>query len=348
MFDALKNGLYASLAHSGLDRALRPLLGGLGVIMTFHRVVPETPAARHGPSHSLAVTADEFRGIVAYLRKIGYEIVSLDEVRRRLLEGSGEDRFACLTFDDGYLDNYEIVYPICRELDVPITIYITIDLIEGRMVLWWYGLEAVVTQASTVQCPANGEIKTFAADTPARKISAYREADALIRLTDEADRRRKIEYLEQEYGVDFTAISQDQAMSWEMIEELAASGLVTIGAHTVTHRALRTLSDDEVRSEIAESRTILEKRLSQPIRHFAYPFGRASDASEREYAICRALDFDTATTTRPGVLKPHHRDSLHSLPRISAATGHSVRALRADLSGVPSAAKSAYLSIKGS
>lgn len=347
MFDALKNGLYASLAGSGLDRALRPLLGGLGVIMTFHRVVPEMPTTRHGPSHSLAVTADEFRAIIAYLRDIGYEIVSIDDVRRRLLEGTTGRRFACLTFDDGYLDNYEIVYPICRELDVPITIYITIDLIEGRMVLWWYGLEAVVTKADTVRCPANGEIKTFAADTAARKITAYRSVDELIRLTDEADRRSKIAYLEQEFGVDFTAISQGQAMNWDMVEELAASGLVTIGAHTVTHRALTTLSEDDVRNEIVESSAILEKRVSRPIRHFAYPFGRASDAAEREFTICRELDFDTATTTRPGVLKAHHRNSLHSLPRISAATGHSVRALRADLSGVPAAAKSAYLSLKG-
>jgi peptidoglycan/xylan/chitin deacetylase (PgdA/CDA1 family) len=156
-----------------------------------------------------------------------------------------------------------------------------------------------------------------------------------------------IRRLESAYDVDFMAISRGQAMSWAMVEELGRSDIVTIGAHTITHRALATLSDEEARAEIDDSRSVLEKRLSKPVRHFAYPFGRASDAGEREFGICDALEFDTATTTRPGTLKASHRQSLLSLPRISAVGERTVRTLRADLSGIPAALKTAYLSLKG-
>ena len=132
-----------------------------------------------------------------------------------------------------------------------------------------------------------------------------------------------------------------------MVEELSRSDRVTIGAHTITHRALRSLDENEVRKEIGESRDILEERLTTQIKHFAYPFGRSSDANIREYKICNALGFDTATTTRPGTLKQGHRNGLHSLPRINVLNDRTVRTLRADLTNIPAVLKTAFLSVKG-
>ena len=149
---ALQNAFYTALWGSGLDLLLRPLMGGVGSILVFHRLVPEPPTASFGPSRSLSITADGFRALIDYLRKLRIEIVPLDEVLRRLESGHAGRRFTCLTFDDGYRDNYELVYPICKELDAPFTVYVTTDLIEGRLLLWWYGLEATV--ASTISSTA--------------------------------------------------------------------------------------------------------------------------------------------------------------------------------------------------
>ncbi len=63
---------------------------------------------------------------IDYLRKNGYQIVSIDEIlsyikgRKELSQHS-----VCLTFDDGYHDNYESVFPILMEYSVPAAIFLS-------------------------------------------------------------------------------------------------------------------------------------------------------------------------------------------------------------------------------
>lgn len=69
-------------------------------------------------------------------------------------------------------------------------------------------------------------------------------------------------------------------MSWAQVEELAAHG-VEIGSHSHGHRQLDTLSTSEATDEITRSRHMLEDRLGQPIRSFAYPHGYHSRATQQ-------------------------------------------------------------------
>lgn len=135
-------------------------------------------------------------------------------------------------------------------------------------------------------------------------------------------------------------------MTWQMVEELGQSDLVEIGAHTLSHPSLSKLTPDRARNEIEMSRDILEARLTQQVKHFAYPFGGVADAGEREFAICRELGFASATTTRVGCLFPRHRGTPHSLPRIEVIEdtmnpSDAATRLSADLSGVTTVVKSA-------
>ena len=59
----------------------------------------------------------------------------------------------------------------------------------------------------------------------------------------------------------------------ESLKILDADPLCTIGAHTVSHPKLDTLSPEEQRKEIMQSKHELETLLSHPIRHFSYPHG---------------------------------------------------------------------------
>ena len=63
-------------------------------------------------------------------------------------------------------------------------------------------------------------------------------------------------------------------VTWEHLEEMAASPLVEILAHSVTHpRDLTQLSDGELLQEVVESKRILEAKLGQTIEYFTYPEG---------------------------------------------------------------------------
>ncbi len=83
-------------------------------------------------------------------------------------------------------------------------------------------------------------------------------------------------------------IGTGDGLSWGQLLEMANSGLVDIQAHSKTHRNLVERlpgeSDERYRqnieAELRVPRELLEKRLAQArvqVRHFAYPFGDASD-----------------------------------------------------------------------
>jgi peptidoglycan/xylan/chitin deacetylase (PgdA/CDA1 family) len=65
----------------------------------------------------------------------------------------------------------------------------------------------------------------------------------------------------------------DRPLSWDQVDDMLASDLVTLGAHTHTHPDLRGLTIDQVEHEIGESNRLIELRTGQQPRHFAYPKG---------------------------------------------------------------------------
>lgn len=64
-----------------------------------------------------------------------------------------------------------------------------------------------------------------------------------------------------------------QPVTWAMLEELAASNLITLGSHTHTHSELPSLSDQALEEDLNRCDMLLEQRLGRPVHHFAYPRG---------------------------------------------------------------------------
>ncbi|MBP3739964.1 MAG: polysaccharide deacetylase family protein [Prevotella sp.] len=67
--------------------------------------------------------------------------------------------------------------------------------------------------------------------------------------------------------------NEQLGISTESLKVLDADSLCTIGAHTVSHPKLDTLSLGEQKKEIEQSVQELEFLLGHPIRHFSYPHG---------------------------------------------------------------------------
>src|SRR5215510_2768844 len=68
------------------------------------------------------------------------------------------------------------------------------------------------------------------------------------------------------------AIGKGETMDWRQIRALHAAGM-EIGSHTLTHRPPSTLSDDELRYELRESRRMLEDGLGAPVMSLSSPTG---------------------------------------------------------------------------
>jgi peptidoglycan/xylan/chitin deacetylase (PgdA/CDA1 family) len=307
-----------TLYFSGMHHWLRPLMGGVGTILTLHHV---RPARSEGfqPNRLLEVTPDFLEGLVRRLARARIDVVSLDEMHRRFIEGDFKRRFVCLTFDDGYKDFLRWAYPVLRKYRLPFAMYIATSFPDRLGELWWVALEAVVAQNSRIGMVVNGDDRYFECATVSQKRELYDEIYRYLRsMKTEEEVRRVVRDLCACYRVDMAAFCRELCMDWAEIVDLAADPLCTIGAHTVNHMMLRKVpSDATVRAEMEMSRAVLEAALGKRPEHLAYPVGDPTSAGPREFRIAAELGFKTAVTTRPGVLFKAHRDYLTALPRIS-------------------------------
>ena len=314
---AVLRGGFELLYFTGAHRLLQPLLGGVGAILTLHHVRPPRPDAFQ-PNRLLEVSPEFLDDVLALLRRAQIDIVSLDEMQRRLAECDFRRRFVCLTFDDGYRDNLRHALPVLHRHDAPFTLYIPTSFPDRVGELWWLTLERVIARQTRVALVMEGEDRRYDCDSTEAKYELFEHIYWWLRsLEDEDELRRAVRELAARYQVDDKAICAELCMDWSEIEEIAADPLATIGAHTVNHVMLRKSSDAAVRSEMLNSAAVIEAALGKRPAHFSYPVGDRTSAGPREFRIAAELGFRTAVTTRPGVLFPEHAQHFTALPRLS-------------------------------
>jgi peptidoglycan/xylan/chitin deacetylase (PgdA/CDA1 family) len=313
----IRTGL-ETLYFSGMHHMLRPLIGGVGAILTLHHVRPARKDAFQ-PNRLLEVTPRFLETLLRRFKRRRVDVITLDEMHRRLVENDFKRRFVCITFDDGYKDLMRFAHPLLKKYEMPYALYIPTSFPDRLGELWWLALEAVIAQNQRIGMVINGEHQYFDARSLREKRELYDAVYGYLRsMKSEEEVRRTVRDLCATYRVDIPEICRELCMDWQEIAQLAEDPLVTIGAHTVNHMMLKkVVSEDTVRAEMEMSRSVLEAALGKRPAHLAYPVGDPTSAGPREFRIAAELGFKTAVTTRPGVLFKAHADHLTALPRIS-------------------------------
>ena len=334
----LRAGL-ETLYATGLHHAARPLVGGLGAILTFHRVMP-TSKEPFQPNRGLRISPEFLDAAIARIKSDGLDIVSIGEAHRRLNNMDGaRRRFVVLTFDDGYRDNLEYAWPILKKHHAPFTIYVASAFADGTAMLWWEVLETAIAANVKLEVDLDGVRRTFGCADAAAKQMTYRSIYGWLRSrAREADLRLVVEQLAANYGIDTAEQCRKLCMGWQELAELTASPLVTIGSHTVSHPFLAKIEAGAARAEMTESRRVIRENLGVSVEHLAYPNGARDVAGLREFQMAAEVGYKTAVTTRRGVLFPGHRGQPTALPRISINNDfQDARFVQVLLSGAPTA-----------
>lgn len=122
----------------------------------------------------------------------------------------------------------------------------------------------------------------------------------------------------------------DQAyMSWWMIRELDASGMVEIASHTLTHGDLTKMSPAQRWAELTKSKDALEQQLGHAIRTFVYPSGRYDGAT---MADAKRAGYQIAFTTQSGKVRvPQDNGTMLQLVRVRVAGGTSLNGFARNL-----------------
>jgi peptidoglycan/xylan/chitin deacetylase (PgdA/CDA1 family) len=106
------------------------------------------------------------------------------------------------------------------------------------------------------------------------------------------------------------------ALSWSDCQQLVAANM-TIGSHTVTHRALADLDKRTARSELRDSKRELEDRLGRHIVDFGAPYGKpgVTYLPERDVHLAIEEGYRSFVSTVPGAMR--RGDSPYQIRRLS-------------------------------
>lgn len=280
------------------DRARLPILFYHRVLRRSDTLLPTEPDAAMFDAHMCAV-ANVFR------------VLPLEEAVERLGSGTLPARAACITFDDGYRDNFEIAVPILRRHGLVATFFVAtgylgagrmfndtvIEVVRrlpaGEIDLSWIGLppHCIGDDASRARLFAEfvGAVKYLPAE---QRLAA---CDRLATFVQDH-------------------LPADLMMTPEQVRDLVRHGM-SVGGHTVDHPILANLPDEQARSQITENRNDLASLIGTAPSLFAYPNGKpGTDYTIAHARMVEEAGYRAAFSTGWGVAT--RESSTFQLPRI--------------------------------
>jgi len=267
----------------------------------------------------LAVHPKHFAEQIDVLTKFR-AVVPLSWLARELEAGRLPRKCACLTFDDGYVDVLQNAKPVLDRFDAPATVFLTTGLIGKRREFWWDRLARILLQ--TQQLPKKLTIEGAGhrhewilgseADDRSDRNRFHLEVWMVLRLLPDPVRDDVLTTLANWAGHPPAARASDRALDPSEVATLAEPNFIDIGAHSVTHPSLPSLTTERQCEEIRDSRAACAALVRRSVDAFAYPFGEYDDSTVRIAADC-GVRYACATEPR-AALSP--RD-LFRIPRLT-------------------------------
>lgn len=251
--------------HFLTDRAPKIL------VLVYHRVIP---AVKFDILNN-TVSPETFERQICTLAK-KFPIISLTEVVKQCASGFAKSKTqVVLTFDDGYCDNYETVFPILQKKGLPATFFLITDYINGNGPLWDWQLINILNNNTSIrsieidnQIIQQGFLKS-------RLSFIFRVLDKMKSISF-AKRHEILSFLKTKTNASFES---NRCMAWQEVKKMSEAGM-EIGSHSLSHRSLAMIPLLEAKEEIKKSKEIIEYNIKNPCYHFSFPYGSRQDYNQ--------------------------------------------------------------------
>ncbi len=286
------------------------------VVLMYHRIdVAETDP------WGLCVSPENFEQHLQVL-KSGFNMISTEELLQQVSAKKIIQNAFCITFDDGYADNFIYAKALLQKYNCPATFFITTGLIGQQKQFWWDELGNVLLH--TKHLPAFLSFKTGneifehhlsepLLTTEMRRLHKqwkYHEeppTDRCVLYLKIWERLLPLSYKEintvmgiikKWVSADLLEDNRSFPMNEFQLKQLQADQLFSLGMHTITHPDLSTKKSLIQLKEIDGSKYTLEKNYGIKTDMLAYPYGRYNqltiDVVQRlKIAACFTTDQET-------------------------------------------------------
>jgi peptidoglycan/xylan/chitin deacetylase (PgdA/CDA1 family) len=283
------------------------------VILTYHRF------AGDGEGVPGALPIQRLAEDMEYLTR-HYRVVSLRTVTDELSRGVVSPYTAAVTVDDGYYEVFTLAAPILKRYEVPASVFVISDFIEGRLWPWTDRFRFVFHHAprDRLTFRHRGSVLVLEMrEEEGRQRAEARWVEHAKRLP-VVERDELLETIAEAAGIEIPAgpPREYRPMTWTQLRALAADGF-DVGAHTRTHPILSRVGPEQLWVEIEGCKEQMEKKLGHAVPHFAYPNGGAQDYTPEAVAVVAQAGYRAAVTCLVGGNTT--ATSMFELRRIGAA-----------------------------
>ena len=268
-------------------------------ILTYHGV---SPGSLPFPMWT-QMSRERFEQHMSWLAS-NYNCVNVTTLLAQHASGTIAPRTVCVTFDDGFLNNYTTALPIQKKYNIPSTLFVAAGYVGSNRLIWPDRLASIIATQSGKLIVTFGGASHYVG-TPTDCAKTYRSlVTSLKKLHPDAIDSELLRFAD-ENEVDIATLHNVpwfdvfRIADWYHLKEMCNSGLVEIGSHTINHTIVSRLTIDEASREITESRKMLESNIDV-VPYFAYPNGGVSDFSNEHRDIAIGAGYRAVLTSIAG------------------------------------------------
>jgi peptidoglycan/xylan/chitin deacetylase (PgdA/CDA1 family) len=237
--------------------------------LNYHRV-GDAVASPFDPE-LFSATPEDFDAQIRFL-KAWCDVIVPDDLETARHQQRG--RFALITFDDGYIDNFTAALPILRAHGTPATFFLATGLLDRPRVPWWDEIAWMTRISAPITIPGGPWLSEPLVLDPARPEPALLQLDRVYHQLPPGSRDTYLDFLAEATGRGRCGTEQarDLWMTWEMVRQLRAAGMA-LGGHTDEHVLLSEQPRERQRAELETClRRIAEEVGVWPVA-ISYPYG---------------------------------------------------------------------------
>jgi peptidoglycan/xylan/chitin deacetylase (PgdA/CDA1 family) len=270
-------------------------------ILVYHGVCKDAPTR----FNTLFITQTTFEEHLKIYKKHFNAVTLTDFYEQRF----NDNKFnICLTFDDGFANNYHYVLPLLEQYQIPATFFVT-AISATKYDILWNDFLSITGKLGPAQFTFKNEIYYK------HRYNKYANANGITL----AEKLRQVGFENKAELLNLmdklTDFHQDKQytdywlqMTGEQIKALSASQYATIGSHGYYHNDLSRIDTASAEKEMVQSKQYLENLTGKEVSSIAFPYGAYNTnvlqlAKKNGYKYLLATEFNTLKDQAEPALK---------------------------------------------
>ena len=281
-------------------------------VLAYHRIFPLPGHDYPFDEGTISAIPRDFEKQILFIKK-RFHVINFSMLSDILSSNKPiPNNLLIITFDDGYADNHEIAFKILEKHRLTAVIFLSTSFINTGELFWFDKLTCMIKKIPQSCITFDSGKYSFEVTNSNRKQIRESIMDLFLTISNK-ERLRFLEQLEQQSKIKITPNDLELAkpLNWHQIKEMSDAG-IEMGSHTVSHPFLVNLSPEDIMYELAESKRLIEEKISKQIKCIAYPAGYYD---QRVVELAKICGYKFGVSYEHNV-KKFNKNRLFTIPRI--------------------------------